>query len=132
MTVKEVWTPKEDDLPRLIRAMSLNHDVKHSEEEQDKLTGDPTEIAMVSFAEQHEAFDSSWIDEHSREEELPFDSDRKAMTTINKDRNEYFVITKGASEAIASMLKEKPSREWKEKEDEMAKKGMRIIAFAER
>ncbi len=132
MTVKEVWTPKEDDLPRLIRAMSLNHDVKHSEDEHDSMTGDPTEIAMVNFAEHHEAFNSSWLEEHSREEELPFDSDRKAMTTINKDRNEYIVITKGASEAIASMLKEKPSREWKEKEDEMAKKGMRIIAFAER
>ena len=131
MTVKEIWTPTEEDLPALIRAMSLNHDVKRTSGDKD-LLGDPTEVAMVKYAHGHPAFDPAWSDDHHREEELPFDSDRKAMTTINKLGNEYLVITKGASEAIAAKISDSETKSWKEQEDNMAKKGMRIIAFAEK
>jgi Ca2+-transporting ATPase len=130
MTVQEIWTPDEKSIPDLIRAMSLNHDVTQSED--NKTTGDPTEIAMVKFAQEHESFNSSWKVDHGREEELPFDSDRKAMTTIHKYEKEYLVVTKGASESISSKISSGDNEIWQQEEERMAKKGMRIIAFAEK
>lgn len=132
MTVKEIWTPDKEKIPLLIRAMSLNHDVKPGEKKDDKTVGDPTEIAMVEYALAHELYDKNWKNENSREEELPFDSDRKAMSTIHKSGAEFLVITKGASESLAAIVKDDGIKEWKNAEEKMAKNGMRIIAFAEK
>jgi len=130
MTVKEIWTPDEKLVPELIKAMSLNHDVSKAADDK-KATGDPTEIAMVKYAQEHQEFSSSWISLHSREEELPFDSDRKAMSTIHKDGEEFLVLTKGASESLANVVTG-DKQSWRDREEEMAGKGMRIIAFAKK
>ncbi|WP_343307207.1 cation-translocating P-type ATPase [Chitinophaga niabensis] len=114
MTVQEVW----ENGPLLL-AMSLNHDVKEKEGE---LIGDPTEIAMVEYAKEQERFE--------RVKEIPFDADRKAMTTIFEKEGKYWVITKGATEAIAAMMADTEKEELKTREEEMAKKGMRVIGFA--
>jgi Ca2+-transporting ATPase len=114
MTVQEVW----ENGP-LMLAMSLNHDVKEKEGE---LIGDPTEIAMVEYAKEQERF--------KRVKEIPFDADRKAMTTIFEKEGKYWVITKGATEAIAAMMGDTGKDELRSREEEMAKKGMRVIGFA--
>lgn len=114
MTVQEVW----ENGPLLL-AMSLNHDVKEKEGE---LFGDPTEIAMVEYAKEQERFE--------RVKEIPFDADRKAMTTIFENDGKYWVITKGATESIAAMMADTEKEELKAREEEMAKKGMRVIGFA--
>ncbi|SIN72935.1 cation-translocating P-type ATPase [Chitinophaga niabensis] len=114
MRVQEVW----ENGPLLL-AMSLNHDVKEKEGE---LFGDPTEIAMVEYAKEQERFE--------RVKEIPFDADRKAMTTIFEKEGKYWVITKGATESIADMMADAAKEELKTREEEMAKKGMRVIGFA--
>ena len=114
MTVQEVW----ENGPLLL-AMSLNHDVKEKEGE---LIGDPTEIAMVEYAKEQAHY--------KRVKEIPFDADRKAMTTIFEKEGKYWVITKGATEAIAAMMADTEKEELKTREEEMAKKGMRVIGFA--
>ncbi|MEI9911673.1 MAG: hypothetical protein WDO71_19680 [Bacteroidota bacterium] len=88
MTVKDIWSPDENERKELIKAMSLNHDVKKKEDKQE-LTGDPTEVALVTYAREHNHFEESWEVEHPREDELPFDADRKAMTTIHKVNGKY-------------------------------------------
>lgn len=117
MTVQEVWMPEENS--PLLLAMSLNHDVKEKEGE---LIGDPTEIALVEYAKEQERYE--------RVKEIPFDADRKAMTTIFKKDGKYWVITKGATESIAGMMADAEKDELKLKEEEMAAKGMRVIGFA--
>lgn len=117
MTVQEVWMPEENG--SLLLAMSLNHDVKKKEGE---YIGDPTEIAMVEYAKEQEKY--------KRKKEIPFDADRKAMTTIHEKEGKYWVITKGATEAIAAMLNGTGKEELKAREEEMAAKGMRVIGFA--
>ncbi len=129
MTVKDIWSPDENERKELIKAMSLNHDVKKKEDKQE-LTGDPTEVALVTYAREHNHFEESWEVEHPREDELPFDADRKAMTTIHKVNGKYQVITKGALEAIAGMGISADIAIWKEQEERMAQGGMRVIAFA--
>lgn len=130
MAVKEIWTHKEDEKV-LLRAMTLNHDVK-KRDGQDELVGDPTEIAMVDYARSHELYDPSWREDLTREEELPFDSDRKAMSTIHPLDGKFLVITKGASESIAGKTIHADKQGWKEVEERMAREGMRVIAFAEK
>ncbi|MGN6491549.1 MAG: cation-translocating P-type ATPase [Agriterribacter sp.] len=120
MVVKEVWAADESKKEILLQAMRLNQDVKDNG---GKLTGDPTEIAMVQHAGDQQAL--------KRVAELPFDADRKAMTTVHENEDGLWVITKGASESVSSMLQDAGSGEVLVKETErMSAKGMRVIAFA--
>ena len=91
MAVQEVWVNEESKKEELLQAMSLNHTTK---EEDGKLAGDPTEVAMVNYAKEQK--------QYKVVKEIPFDSNRKAMTTIHEKNGKYWVITKGASEAITS------------------------------
>ncbi len=126
MEVKELWQSKEGDQTRLLQAMALNQDVKKQDK---KLTGDPTEIAMLEYSQTQEAFDKQWKKQNKRVHELPFDSDRKAMTTIHELDGKFLVITKGAAEAIAkiSVGDDAPVQE---QEERMAAGGMRVLGFA--
>ena len=120
MVVQDVWTHDENKKQELLIAMSLNHDVK---EKDGKLAGDPTEIAMVEYAKQQDHF--------KRVKEIPFDSDRKAMTTIHEKEGKFWVLTKGAAEVITEINKhEEVKAEIKKQEEKMAKDGMRVIGFA--
>ena len=63
-------------------------------------SGDPTEIALVVMAKNY-GFEKGKLDERfTRVFELPFDSDRKMMTTVHQDGDRYFSITKGALESL--------------------------------
>ncbi len=120
MIVQEIWVQDESKREELLQAMSLNHDVK---EKDGKLTGDPTEIAMVEYAKKQA--------DHKRVKEIPFDSDRKAMTTIHERGEKFWVITKGAAELITEINHDEGIKgQIKEQEEKMAKNGMRVIGFA--
>lgn len=120
MAVQEIWVDDENNKEELLLAMSLNHTTKKTEGE---LTGDPTETAMVKYAKEQKNY--------KQVKEIPFDSNRKAMTTIHERDGKYWVITKGAAEVIARMNKETTLKETiKKQEERMAQEGMRIIGFA--
>ena len=120
MVVQEVWAQDESKKDELLQAMSLNHDVK---EKEGKLSGDPTEIAMVEFAKEQKNY--------KRVKEIPFDSERKAMTTIHERDGKFWVITKGAAEVITEMNKDEGLKgEIKKQEEQLAKEGMRVLGFA--
>ncbi|MBN2168309.1 MAG: calcium-translocating P-type ATPase, PMCA-type [Actinobacteria bacterium] len=64
--------------------------------------GDSTEVALLEAAE-GAGFDKGALEERmQRVDEIPFDSDRKMMTTIHKADGGYIVLTKGAAEALVS------------------------------
>lgn len=58
------------------------------------LIGDPTETALVEFAYKKNYEKNILETEYPREAEIPFDSDRKLMSTINKNQEGYFFIPK--------------------------------------
>jgi len=67
---------------------------------QEKAIGDPTETAIVSACLKA-GFDKSGLEEkYPRLHELPFDSDRKLMTTVNTINGKTIVITKGAYDIL--------------------------------
>ena len=83
----------------LLESMMLCNDATFSENSK---TGDPTEIALLEMGAKYNIFKDALNGEHSRVDEIPFESDRKLMTTVNKYEASYYVMTKGA---IDNLLK---------------------------
>ena len=63
-------------------------------------TGDPTEVALIDVGNKINIFKDDLNKEFKRVNEIPFDSDRKLMTTVNSYENKYYVFTKGAIDSI--------------------------------
>ena len=87
----------DEELKKLVYANMLCNDTKISNE--GELTGDPTETALVDMAFKLD-FDPSIYDRTPRIEEVPFDSERKLMTTVNKVDDDYVVYTKGGIDEL--------------------------------
>ncbi len=115
-----------EELSLLEVAMALNHDVAM---EKGGLKGDPTEVAMVEYVMEKCQSTKELTGQFPRVEELPFDSDRKLMTTIHKFDGRYLVLSKGAVESIENILLENGGGAGAEAAT-LAKSGMRVIAFA--
>ncbi len=129
----------DEELTKLVYANMLCNDTKISKE--GNLTGDPTETALVDMAFKLD-FDPSIYDRTPRVEEIPFDSERKLMTTINEVNGKYIVYTKGG---IDELLRRCTSYEInnevntnikdyinkiREKNEEMAKEALRVLGCA--
>jgi len=137
MTVREIFS-FEKNPEFLFLCMALNNDVKATEE--NKLTGDPTEIALYEHAKNN-GFDKTELQKRfPRVFEIPFDPKRKAMTTVHKKDNGYLVLTKGALETILERsdfilmegkvisITEDIKREILNRALKFAKRGMRLLA----
>lgn len=112
-------------------AMALNNDVTQGTD--NILAGDPTETALVEyFIAQHSADEFNRLQEQlPRQAELPFDSDRKSMTTVHRFNNKFLVITKGAAESVAgNLLQTNNAASILDKANQLAADGMRVLAFA--
>lgn len=132
--VKEV----DEDIRKLVLTNMLCNDTKISNK---KLTGDPTETALVDMGFKL-GFKKEIYDEMPRIQEIPFDSERKLMTTVNKVGNKYIVYTKGGVDELLekcnSYLINKEIKQdlknyktdIKEKNELMAKEALRVLACA--
>ncbi|WLR44234.1 calcium-translocating P-type ATPase, PMCA-type [Bacillus carboniphilus] len=69
--------------------------------EDDDATGDPTEVALLEVGKRFDFEKQTLKKQYKRAYEVPFDSERKMMTTVNKDVNgKNFAFSKGALESI--------------------------------
>lgn len=100
---KEVTRDKEaasSDARLLAKAMVLCSDATY---EDDKGTGDPTEIALLQFADELD-IDRKRLEEQTRRAgEFAFDSDRKLMSTLNEEAGVLTVYTKGAIDNLLNI-----------------------------
>ncbi len=129
----------DKDLEKLVYISMLCNDTKISTE--GKLNGDPTETALVDMGFNLD-FDGAIYDEYPRIKEIPFDSERKLMTTVNKINDKYLVSTKGGvDELLARCNKYLYNGEIKEdlknykkiiteNNENMAKDALRVLAMA--
>lgn len=85
------------DFTLLLSAMSLCNDVVVSK---NKFLGDPTEIALVEFAKKYNVNKFDLQNTNKRLGEIPFDSDRKLMSTINFCNGKKFCFVKGAVDEL--------------------------------
>jgi len=135
MTVTDIWvSPYAEGIHNLspeqllILSMELNHDVVSDGNME--LKGDPTETALVESARKHAKYDPRWIENFTREYELPFDADRKLMTTICRMNGQWLVITKGALENIIKICINPNEAKINEVALGYAEKGKRLMAYA--
>ncbi len=94
--------------------------------------GDPTETALVNFGLKHGFSFERIREKYPRLAEIPFDSDRKLMSTVHDVNGKLTMITKGAVDVLLGRM----NLTSQEKEDitaaaeEMSAHGLRILAFA--
>ncbi|HJH62622.1 MAG TPA: calcium-translocating P-type ATPase, PMCA-type [Firmicutes bacterium] len=102
MTVVEVWTAGENDRALALTIGALCNDtvLTYGEDGAPKTAGDPTETAFVDLAVQ-EGLDKNELEKAMpRAAELPFDSERKLMSTIHPFEGKYRVMVKGAPDVL--------------------------------
>ena len=88
----------------LMKAFVLCNDAKLTEN--GPHIGDPTETALLEYAVKN-GYDISEVQtKYKRIDEIPFDSDRKMMTTMHLFNNEKYSFTKGAMESILPLTKD--------------------------
>ena len=88
----------ESTLYYFTRALALSNDAKRGAD--GAVIGDPTEVALYNFA-QGRGLDKEALErQFPRVAEIPFDSDRKAMTTFHKWDGGFVSFTKGAVESL--------------------------------
>lgn len=114
MTVEKVYTNGQlqdatdeitfDDMT--LRVMNFANDTKIAQD--GKLIGDPTETALVQYGIDHNYDLRNVLKAEPRVAELPFDSDRKLMSTVHKiTANEFLVAVKGAPDQLLTRISKK-------------------------
>ena len=106
--------------------------------------GDPTEIALVNFSEKHDLPVEKMREKYQRLGEIPFDSDRKLMSTVHKIGGNYKMLTKGAVDVLSGRINEVKTMdgkrpftaedlaELKKVNTEFSQMGLRVLAVCER
>ena len=146
MTVKELYTTASGtisdsdevsgDVNTLVRVMTLCNDTQESE---GKLVGDPTETALIAYARKKDLDSSA---KYVRVDEIPFDSKRKLMSTVNDVEGVEIIHVKGAPDILldrcTTILVDGLVREITPEDKEnilkangdMAEKALRVLAYA--
>lgn len=106
-----------------------------------KEIGDPTEVALVNFADMYGIDEIKIRDHYERLSEIPFDSDRKLMSTVCRMNGKNVMITKGALDVILNRTKDIITADGINKitddhiknienvNREFSKTGLRVLAF---
>ena len=139
VTTDVAKTETTEDFKKLVYNCMLCNDSRLLET--GELAGDPTETALVDMAFKLE-YTQSVYRENPRVEEVPFDSDRKLMTTVNQNNGKYIVYTKGGVDELLRICNsylfkgeirynlEDYARWIRTNNENMAKDALRVLAFA--
>ena len=128
---EEISVQNSEDVRRLLTYGTLCCDgsvVFHGKEEQH--IGDPTETAIVLAAHRNGMPKEELNKEYPRLAEIPFDSDRKLMTTVNRIGGKNVVIVKGAFDVMASRCVAGNLEAARQVNDAMSRDALRVLAIA--
>ena len=150
MTVKKIFTngkllseskldvENDHDQRLLIMSMLCNDSITNERNE----IGDPTEIALINLGELYGYDELQVREEHKRISELPFDSNRKLMSTLNDIHGKRLMITKGAMDVILNRstnitnenevraITSADKEEIEKTNQLLSEDGLRVLAFA--
>lgn len=128
---EDISAANSEDVRKLLNYAALCCDgsvVFHGKEEQH--IGDPTETAIVLAAHKNGMPKEELNRKHPRLAEIPFDSDRKLMTTVNRIDGKNIVIVKGAFDIMASRCVAGNMGEARKINDAMSNDALRVLAVA--
>ncbi|MDY6065627.1 MAG: cation-translocating P-type ATPase [Finegoldia sp.] len=142
---REISVDDTKSIYTMLNIMTLTNDAT-LEEENGKyvITGDPTEAALLTAAGKVKVTKQAANDSYPRVEEIPFDSDRKMMTTFHENfvENKVVSFTKGAPDIVIEKcnrilldnkiidLTDDIRKNLLEKNSEYAKQALRVLAYA--
>ena len=134
MTVTEVWTPQGKGRQEALTIAALCSDAVLTWRGKTPVcTGDPTEAALVEAAAR-DGLDKAQLEaQYPRKGELPFDSQRKLMTTIHaRPGGGFRVLVKGAPDVLAARCRLSPELfRWVNARNEaMADRALRVLGVA--
>jgi Ca2+-transporting ATPase len=133
----EEWS---EEARRLLHIAVLCNDSNINED--GKELGDPTEVALIAFSNSKNKDYKEIRDNFPREAELPFDSDRKLMTTLHTFNGQKAMITKGGPDVLFGLCshvllsgKEVPMtpevlEHFFEANEEFSSRALRVLAYA--
>jgi len=128
---KDVSDSNTPGYKNFMRAVALNNDVYH--DEKNAIIGESTETALYEFASS-KGYEKAVLEKQfPRVAEIPFDAERKCMSTIHQYQNKYIVFVKGATETLAQKTDD-PVRSiaWEAPAQQMLSDGLRVLGFAVR
>jgi len=146
MTVMEHFLPASGKLDDslLLKSMALCNDARVKED--GTQIGDPTETALLVYCDKNGHSHEKMRNDYTRIAELPFDSERKLMSTLNNmaadgEANERYMFTKGAPDVMFSRCslvmingKETPMtaellKQFEDANDAFGSKALRVLAY---
>lgn len=131
------WSAEER---RLLHIAVLCNDSNINQE--GKELGDPTEVALIAFSNRVNKDYNEIRDQFPREAELPFDSDRKLMSTVHTFEGQTALLTKGGPDVLFSRcshvfmngevqpLTSEIRTQFEEKNEAFSKRAFRVLAYA--
>lgn len=150
MTVQKLYfdnTVIDKDDPVTVRQSQLVIDgalCNDSTNKDGQEIGDPTEVALINYSHKHNITAEAIRDKYPRLGEIPFDSDRKLMSTVHEIGNGYKMLTKGAVDVLIPRIREMKTadgkREFTADDIEKLRKanldfsnsGLRVLAVCEK
>jgi Ca2+-transporting ATPase len=115
----------------LLTALALNTDASHDAE--NNWLGDSTEVALAQYAAGKDYTRSALEEQFPRLAELPFDSERKCMTTLHQIPAGVLVLTKGAAGSLFKQVdasQQAAVADLTQRVDAQAAQGYRVLAYA--
>lgn len=132
-----------DNISKLAMCSILCNDSIIKEEFMSKVAvGDPTETALVDMAKIIRIDKQKFDQKYPRVTEVPFDSNRKCMSTVHKIDGSFYVCTKGGLDEVLSKCKHIDinakiydlnltyENKIKQANNKMANEALRVLAFA--
>ncbi len=135
---------RDDDPSRQVKAMNLGTTLCNDSEitEEGKELGDPTEVALLHYATKRGIDYKEIREKYDRLSEIPFDSDRKLMSTVNSISGNSIMFTKGAPDVVFSRsttvlddgelvpMTDQILESYRKKNEGFSDKALRVLAFA--
>ena len=130
-SVEDITTSNSDEVKKLLFFGTLCSDgsvIFNADGEQH--IGDPTETSIVFAAHKNGMPKEALNKKYPRLAEIPFDSDRKLMSTVNRIDGKNIVIVKGAFDMMAPRCVEGNIEKARAITEEMSKNALRVLAVA--
>jgi Ca2+-transporting ATPase len=138
-SLHNTWPVSGEPWVTLLQALALNNDAHF--DHHDKVHGEPTEAALLHAA-QAAGYDKAALEQEApRLLELPFDAERKCMTTLHRASDAVIAYTKGSPEAVLPLCVSMLGSSGEHSIDHMvllrqaealAADGLRVLAYAYR
>ena len=141
MTVTDYFCYGDGSKDRLFLTSILCNDTTVTD---GKTLGDPTETSLVDYYMKHNGDYYDKLEQYPRLAEIPFDSDRKLMSTLHRIDDTLYMVTKGAvdvlldrvtdilDDGVVRPITEEDKLRIQNENQRMSENGLRVLAFAQK